>query len=132
MPMQNHMQAKIRDNKSISYAWIFARLFAQIRGKRSTSDAWILAPCLAPVRRKMFISYVWILALLLLHIRISGQDFLFYLPASNYCTCFSFVWRIIYTQKRIILHTKLHLHYTQTFSGKPFLLVLNCFGQQGS
>ena len=43
MPMQNHMQAKIRDKNSISYAWIFARL-AQTRGKRSISDAWIFAP----------------------------------------------------------------------------------------
>ena len=53
--------AEIRANKSISYAWILARLLAQIQGKRSISDAWTFSQYLAPVRRKrgVFFAYSW-------------------------------------------------------------------------
>ena len=97
MPMQNHMWAKIRDNNSISHAWI-------------------LAPCLAPVRRKMFRSYVWIFALLLLHIKISGQDFLCYYPSFNYCTRFFCLQNDLHSTAR---------HVTQNYTCITQILVGN-------
>ena len=81
----------------------------------------MFAPCLAPIRRKMFISYVWIFALLLLHSRISGQMCFIIRHSIIARACF---WRIIYTRKRGMLHTNLHLHCTQILFGNYFWWVI--------
>ena len=53
-----------------------------------------------------------------------------YYPSHNHCT-YCLLFEVICTQKRVVLHIKLHLHYTNNRSGIIFR-VHCCVEQQGS
>ena len=105
MPMQKHMWAKIRDNNSISHAWI-------------------LAPCLAPIRQDVHVLCLDFCAVAATHQDIRPK-FLMLLSVIQLLHALSFACKI-YTRQRVSVHKitpALHI------VGIIFL-VLNCVGQQ--
>ena len=113
MPMQNHMWANIWDNHSIFYAC------GTNSGQRSISAPWILGPYLALVQRKMFI----FCALLMLHIRLSGQNFFFTIRHSIIARDFFWLENYSHSKARNVAN-KITLASHKFLSGSIFLCVI--------